>query len=362
MFLVNCGSALLAGYLMSDRVVIDTSESLTQKILNRRVLRFALGIGLAVAVSAIFSWPLAYIVPIFVAKFLVERQAPTVQTVYELLIAMLVTLAMGWLVSVGPTHYPSILLPLIAVGMLWAYYLFSHPKWNFFALILIVATIVLPYLAILHPGAAMAVAYGLSLSGVVSVVIFALLHVLLPDLAEQKDQYQLPELDKESREHEAFRALLMAFPIICFFYLLEITGALLTMIMIAILSQQTAGQKSVKVSLFLIIINGIGGLLAIVFYNLLVTVPTLSFYIALSMLCAMLFGYKVYSDPAKAPIYAGIFSTLLVVVGSTAASTDADVASNFYVRLAQIFLVGIYMVIASYYLETRNWSFLQQRK
>ena len=120
------------------------------------------------------------------------------------------------------------------------------------------------------------------------------------------------------------------------------------MIMIAILSQQTAGKKSVKVSLFLLITNGVGGLLAIVFYNFLVTVPTLPFYVALSMLCAMIFGYKIYSEPLKSAIYAGIFSTLLVVVASTAASTDADVASNFYVRLAQIFLVGVYMVIASY--------------
>ena len=80
------------------------------------------------------------------------------------------------------------------------------------------------------------------------------------------------------------------------------------------------------------------------------------------MLCAMIFGYKIYSEPLKSAIYAGIFSTLLVVVASTAASTDADVASNFYVRLAQIFLVGVYMVIASYYLETRNWAFLKKGK
>ncbi|MDP5146624.1 DUF2955 domain-containing protein [Shewanella sp. ULN5] len=346
--------------MSANHLLLDSAQA--QRILNRRVLRFALGIGIAIAISAIFSWPLAYIVPVFVAKFLVDRQAPTIQTVYELLIATLVTMAIGWLVSNGPTHYPSVLLPLIAIAMLWAYYLFSDPKWNFFALILIVASIVLPYLAVLHPGASMLVAYGLSLSGVVSVLIFALLHVLLPDFAEQKDQHQRSELDSESREHEAFRALMLAFPIICFFYLLEITGALLTMIMIAILSQQTAGKKSVKVSLFLLITNGVGGLLAIVFYNFLVTVPTLPFYVALSMLCAMIFGYKIYSEPLKSAIYAGIFSTLLVVVASTAASTDADVASNFYVRLAQIFLVGVYMVIASYYLETRNWAFLKKRK
>lgn len=79
------------------------------------------------------------------------------------------------------------------------------------------------------------------------------------------------------------------------------------------------------------------------------------------MMCALIFSQKIYADPVKAPIFAGIFSALLVVVGSTASSTDADVATNFYIRIAQLFIVGVYMVVASFFLETRNWRFLQKR-
>ena len=346
---------------MSDNASTAIDPALEEAIFTRRVLRFTLGIGLAVAISAVFAWQLAFIVPVFVAKFLVDRVEPTIQTVYELLISMVVTIGIAWLVSFGPVQYPLVLLPLLAVLMLWAYYLFSDPKWNFFATILIISTLVLPYLGILHPGAAIFVGVGLSFSGVVSVLIFALLHILLPDLSPNRETHVAAGLSTDERLYESVRALIIAFPVITFFFLFEITGALLTMIFIAILSLQSAGSKSVKVSLFLLITNGIGGVLAIMFYNMLVIVPELVFYVGLAMICALLFSQKIYADPAKAPIFAGIFSALLVVVGSTASSTDADVATNFYIRIAQLFMVGVYMVVASFFLETRNWRFLQKR-
>ncbi|GIU53517.1 MULTISPECIES: DUF2955 domain-containing protein [Shewanella] len=346
---------------MSDKQTVAIAPELEEAIYTRRVIRFTLGIGLAVAVSAIFAWQLAFIVPVFVAKFLVDRTEPTIQTVYELLLSMVATIAIAWLVSFGPVQYPMVLLPLLALLMLWAYYLFSNPKWNFFATILIVATLVLPYLGILHPGAAIFVGVGLSFSGVVAVVIFTLLHILLPDLSPNRETHVAAGLTSDERLYESVRALIIAFPVITFFYLFEITGALLTMIFIAILSLQSAGSKSVKVSLFLLITNGIGGAMAVVFYNLLVIVPELTFYVGLAMICALLFSQKIYANPEKAPIFAGIFSALLVVVGSTASSTDADVATNFYIRIAQLFLVGVYMVVASFFLETRNWKFLQKR-
>ncbi|MCL1141781.1 DUF2955 domain-containing protein [Shewanella gaetbuli] len=352
---------------MSDNAAAQDSSNaknteLVEVIYTRRVLRFTLGVGIAVAISAFFEWQLAFILPVFVAKFLVERVAPTIQTVYELLNSMVVTIGIAWMVSFGPVHYPFILLPLLALMMLWAYYLFSNPKWNFFATILIVSTLVLPYLGILHPGIAIFVGAGISLSGVIAVLIFTLLHILLPDLAPEKERFSEPELSSDQRFYEAIRALIISFPVITFFFLFEVTGALLTMIFIAILSLQAAGTKSIKVSLFLLLTNGIGGVLAIVFYNLLVIVPELAFYVGLTMFAALIFAQKIYQDPAKAPIFAGIFTGLLVVVGSTASSTDSDVATNFYIRIAQLFIVGVYMVVASFYLETRNWRFLPSNR
>lgn len=329
-------------------------------ILQRRVLRFTVGITLAVAISALFNWTLAYIMPILLAKFLVDRKAPRVQTVYELVISMLLTILLAWFVSVGLLEYPSLLLPFIAALMFISYYLFVDPRWNFFATMLLVASLILPYAAIISPGIGMVVGVGLCFSGLVSVVLFSLLHIYFPDLDPVKDSHGELEHSHDERLFEAAKALVIAFPVIAFIFTFKLSGAILTMIFIAILSLQTAGEKSVKLSLFMLITNVIGGFIAIAVYNLISFVPVLSFYLCLIFLISMLFAYKMYAMPEKAMVFSTIFSTLLVLVCSTMASTTADVDSKFYTRIAQIGGACLYLVVISYFIEGRGWNRVKQ--
>ena len=54
----------------------------------------------------------------------------------------------------------------------------------------------------------------------------------------------------------------ISYPVVCFFFIFQISEALLTMMFIALLSLMITAEKSVKLSAFLVISNGIGGLLA----------------------------------------------------------------------------------------------------
>ncbi|MCE2570003.1 DUF2955 domain-containing protein [Motilimonas eburnea] len=344
--------------------IVKPEESFTPvyspgEILQRRVLRFTLGITLAVAISALVNWTLAYIMPILLAKFLVDRQAPRVQTVYELVISMLLTIVIAWFVSVGLLEYPSLLLPLIAVLLLVSYYLFTDPRWNFFATMLLVSSLVIPYTAIISPGIGMVVGVGLCFSGLVSVLLFSLLHIYLPDLAGEKEQLAESELDKATRLFESVKALIIAFPVIVFIYTFELSGAMLTMIFVAILSLQTAGQKSVKLTLFMLLTNIIGGIIAIVVYNLVSFVPVIGFYLCLIFVISLQFAHKMYANPDKAMVFSTIFSTLLVLVSSTMASGSGDVDSNFYARIAQIGGACVYLVVISFFIEGKKWNRLR---
>ncbi|MCE2593538.1 DUF2955 domain-containing protein [Motilimonas cestriensis] len=342
---------------MSDSQMLPATP---EEIIQRRVLRFTIGITIAVAISALMNWTLSYIMPILLAKFLVDRQAPTIHTIYELVISMLLTIVIAWFVSVGLLEYPSLLMPLIAVLMFISYYLFIDPRWNFFATILLVASLIIPYAAIISPGIGMIVGVGLCFSGLVSVLLFTLLHIYLPDLAREKEQHAASSQSQNERLFESAKALIIAFPVICFFYTFELSGAMLTMIFIAILSLQTAGEKSIKISLFMMLTNIIGGIIAIAVYNLVSFVPVLSFYLGLIFLISLVFAHKMYSMPEKAMVFSTIFSTLLVLVSSTMASSNGDVDSKFYVRIAQIGGACIYLVIISYFIEGRKWQRLKR--
>ncbi|APP07721.1 MULTISPECIES: DUF2955 domain-containing protein [Vibrio harveyi group] len=336
---------------MSDNLSIDNAT-------QRRILRFTIGVGLAVFLAAWINWQLAFVAPVFTAKFLVDKPNLHRETIYELLLALIATMGLGLLLSGGITQYPIVLLIAVGLMMAWGYYLFTDPKWNLFATILLIAVLMLPFMAINNPAISLVLASGLAISGAVSVAIFALVHIYLPEPDSEFAGYAAPPIGKEQRWHASFRAMLISFPVVCFFFIFQISEALLTMMFVALLSLMITSEKSVKLSAFLIISNGIGGILAILAFSILAIVPSIFFYTAFIALLAVLIGKKIYTVPEKAPIFATAFSTLLVLIGSTLMSSG-DIDSNTFIRIFQLVLVGTYMILASLFLETRQWKFLQ---
>lgn len=336
---------------MSDNLSIDNAT-------QRRILRFTIGVGLAVFLAAWINWQLAFVAPVFTAKFLVDKPNLHRETIYELLLALIATMGLGLLLSGGITQYPIVLLIAVGLMMAWGYYLFTDPKWNLFATILLIAVLMLPFMAINNPTISVVLASGLAISGAVSVAIFALVHIYLPEPDSEFAGYAAPPIGKELRWHASFRAMLISFPVVCFFFIFQISEALLTMMFVALLSLMITSEKSVKLSAFLIISNGIGGILAILAFSILAIVPSIFFYTAFIALLAVLIGKKIYTVPEKAPIFATAFSTLLVLIGSTLMSSG-DIDSNTFIRIFQLVLVGTYMILASLFLETRQWKFLQ---
>ncbi|KGR35831.1 hypothetical protein OA39_00933 [Vibrio campbellii] len=336
---------------MSDNLSIDNAT-------QRRILRFTIGVGLAVFLAAWINWQLAFVAPVFTAKFLVDKPNLHRETIYELLLALIATMGLGLLLSGGITQYPIVLLIAVGLMMAWGYYLFTDPKWNLFATILLIAVLMLPFMAINNPAISVVLASGLAISGAVSVAIFALVHIYLPEPDSEFAGYAAPPIGKEQRWHASFRAMLISFPVVCFFFVFQISEALLTMMFVALLSLMITAEKSVKLSAFLIISNGIGGILAILAFSILAIVPNIFFYTAFIALLAVWIGKKIYTVPEKAPIFATAFSTLLVLIGSTLMSSG-DIDSNTFIRIFQLVLVGTYMILASLFLETRQWKFLQ---
>ncbi|MGR5437284.1 DUF2955 domain-containing protein [Vibrio owensii] len=336
---------------MSDNLSVDNAT-------QRRILRFTIGVGLAVFLAAWINWQLAFVAPVFTAKFLVDKPNLHRETIYELLLALIATMGLGLLLSGGITQYPIVLLIAVGLMMAWGYYLFTDPKWNLFATILLIAVLMLPFMAINNPAISIVLASGLAISGAVSVAIFALVHIYLPEPDSEFAGYAAPPIGKEQRWHASFRAMLISFPVVCFFFIFQISEALLTMMFVALLSLMITSEKSVKLSAFLIISNGIGGILAILAFSILAIVPSIFFYTAFIALLAVVIGKKIYTVPEKAPIFATAFSTLLVLIGSTLMSSG-DIDSNTFIRIFQLVLVGIYMILASLFLETRQWKFLQ---
>jgi hypothetical protein len=328
--------------------------------IQTKIIRYTVGVGLAVFLAAWIDWPLAFVAPVFVAKFLVDKPELNKETIYELMVAMVMTIALGLFLANGITQYPIPMLIIIGLMMLWGYYLFTDPKWNLFATILIISVLMLPFMAISNPRVSVFLATGLSSSGVVAVLIFAFVHIYFPEPESTFSGYQPSPLSKQQRWHAAFRAMIISFPVVCFFFIFQISEALFTMMFIALLSLMITGEKSIKLSAFLIISNSIGGLLAIGVFSVLTLAPNIVFYTLFISFVAIIIATQIYTKPDKAPIYTTAFSTVLVLLGSTLMSSG-DIDNNMLIRIFQLFLIGIYMIVVSFFLETRHWKFLNMQ-
>ncbi|MGR5066055.1 DUF2955 domain-containing protein [Photobacterium sp. DNB22_13_2] len=327
-----------------------------RKELNQNILRYVVGVMLSLLLAYSLNWTLAYVMPVFVAKLLVDKPVADRQVMTELGLSMVVTVLIALAVTNGLAQYPLIMLALVGVLMLWAYYLFQDPKWNFFATMLMISALLLPYLGLMQPVIALQVGKALMVAGGGAVVVYGLMHWLFPVLScgtpfAKIKTAQQELIEKQMRMKESYKALLISFPAIAFCYFYQMTGAILTMIFIGILSLQITATKSVKISLFLLMTNIVGGLLAIIAYELLVTVPWFPFLAAMMAFFTLSFANKIYREPAKAPLYAGVFSALMVILGAVVASDSKLIDASFYTRIWQLILMGGYMIGAATLIE-----------
>jgi hypothetical protein len=153
------------------------------------------------------------------------------------------------------------------------------------------------------------------------------------------------------RFRSATLSTLVVLPVLGMFFTLQLTDALVTLVFIAILAQQPSLSTGIRGGVALLLGNLVGGVAAILFYNLLVAVPTYGFLIALTLLVSLLVSDYLFSNRPTAPICGMAFSTLLLLVGSATSSAGDEVNVRFYSRIAQIMLAAAYIVAALTLLE-----------
>ncbi|PML07218.1 hypothetical protein BCT86_10085 [Vibrio breoganii] len=298
------------------------------KAQERKIFRFIFGVGLSTFIAVWFNWPLAFCAPLLTAKFIVDKAEFHILHVKQLVYALVVTMLISYALSTGFPEYKIAFLALYGAGILWAYYLFTDPKWVMFATFLVINLLLQPYITIVDQQAALDVGIGFAFSGVVSVGFYALSHVYFPEIEENKfNGFPPSPLPQAMRWGGAIRAWLISFPLICLYFYYQLSQVMLTVAFVTLLSLFTTGEKANKTSMFFIIANVFGAILALI-------------------------GTKIYTDPAKAPIYATAFTGFLVLIGSSMTTGALD--DKLYVRIFQLILVIPYLVFMVYFFEGRD--------
>ena len=315
-----------------------------------RILRYAFGSTLAMAVAMGFDWQLAFLTPVLVVSFLgspAPRPAVKGLVTFVLIIAVACTVGL----AVGLLLVPFPLVYLLVLGLL-LFHLF-HAKMRGAPPLLItwmlIAVLLIPILASLSSALAVSVAGYIIYGSAIAMGIVWLAHIAIPDTPQSATTApSAPQEDSLSPEYGFYRALVgtaVVFPVAALFFAYQNASSMIILIFIAILTLQPSLSAGYKAGIALIVGNLIGGIASVIIYDLLVIAPHFGFLVLLTLLSALLFGTGLFSNSRWAPLFGMAFSTLLLIIGSTT-SSYGEASDKATTRVIQITVAVIYAVVA----------------
>jgi uncharacterized membrane protein YccC len=135
----------------------------------------------------------------------------------------------------------------------------------------------------------------------------------------------------------------VVFPLASLFITFDLMDFLLVMIFSAIFILKPELSKGKEAGINSLISTILGGLIAWVFYWLIVAVPQYHFFVVLMFFTTLVFAMNIFSGKPTAKYYGSALSALLVLINGSMAA-DAEVSALFMQRIALIVLAVIYNI------------------
>jgi hypothetical protein len=332
------------------------TSGLAETIRARAILRLSLGVTLAMAVAQGIGWPLAQMAPLLAALSLMSApRAPTLAEGAKGVLVIVAATLVGFLIAGYLVPYPVTCVLVVVLLQFRIFHAAAGGAPPFVATIALIAVTLLPLLGQTSPGLAETVATGLVRAGIVAVLVQWVAFALIPPPAaapvERATGGSAGPVSASAQLESAVRATAVVGPITMAFMVFN-WNAPIVLIFAALLGQQPGTRAGIKGAQGLVVATVLGGGAAIVFYNLLVAVPSYVFLLVMTGLSALLFGVPIYAAGGKAPLIRSGFTTMLILTGSSVATFGQEADTSFYERLWQVTLAGLYIACAFHLFET----------
>ena len=205
---------------------------------------------------------------------------------------------------------------------------------------------------------------GLSTNALIGIAFVWIAHLLVPDSRAQSDAApppprpgKAPEPDLVEARWSAYRSLLIVFPVTLWFLLSSAsTSYIPVMIKVASMGQQATNEGAKQAGKSLILSTIIGGIGAIIGWNVLKVVPTLSMYTLIIGLGALVIGPRIFQGRAMHPqaaTWSYGYLTMIVILAPAVMDSAGGSSANlaFWSRLLMFALATLYGVAAVYVVD-----------
>lgn len=320
-----------------------------------QVFRFAFGLTLSCVLAFGVGWPLSYLTPVLAGKFLTLPRAMSPKRAIGVLVLLAACLLFSTQFLLPTLDYPLVHLLLTGLILFWLFYWKAGGGQPVVVVLLVIFVLVVPLIGSVDPELAGAVAMGIYFCAVVSIAVTYIAAAIFPDPVglppePKEDPSAEPEAVPAARAALALRSLIVLFPLAAAFQLFSLVGALVALIMVALLSLEPEYGKHLAAGKGLLIVNAVGGLVSVALYQLLIFVPAFAFFILLILLSGLLIGAQIFSSSVLGKLLGGGITTVFIVLGPSLTGSD-EAGGSLALRLLLIGLAVVYVVLAFGFLE-----------
>ncbi len=314
-----------------------------------RIIRFVVGITLTVALAFAIEWPLSFLTPVLTAVILaMPLPGPTPRAVLNNIIYVVGAFVLGTLYTFVFLPYPMVYMIMLALALFHIYYLLNRGGAFMLVLMTLLAILILPMLTMMHDAVAVGFSNGFIFSGVLFVLAVWLSHQLIQDPPDGPAQPAKPAMMQDyspAAAQAALKSTMIVWPVAVLFITMEWSDQILVMVYIAIFSLSPQLTKGREAGINSLISSFAGGLVALLFYIILIAVPEFYFLVMLTAVTSLIFAQGIFSTRPQAKYFPSAFTALLILISSSMGS-DASFTSNFFFRLLYIGMATVYVVFA----------------
>jgi len=317
----------------------------------RPLLRYALGSTLLMALAMGIGWDLAFLTPVLALGFFAPGSTmPSFKEGIGFVATIALTTLTGFIFTKLFLDYILLFILLLGLALLTIFYTNKlGPKPKVFMLI---SLLLIPMLGLQNLAISLVFTKMFIGGAAITMVLVWVIYSLFPDknapAVDSAGKAAAEGPTAQARFSYALDTLMIVFPVVLVFFFFQWTGGLIILIFITILSMQPSFNY--KAGMAMIIGNLLGGIFAIVAYELVVMVPFYPYFVLMVLAVSLFFASKLFSKSPKAPLFGMGFSTFLLITGQSITSTD-DAGGKVWMRVLMIMIAVIYVVTAFRILE-----------
>jgi len=332
-------------------------------IASVRILRLALGASLAMWFSQAAAWEMSFIAPVFVVVLLsTPLPALPFKSGIKFVLALTLAIYSGLFLLPFLVYQLGVGILLLILVLFWSFY---FPAKGGSAIVGTFVTIGLTLTVAIGSTSIdgfFQLAAGVSVNALFGIAFVWLAHALMPDsMAQASPQNTVPAPppavsppDLATARWHALRSLAIVFPV-CLLVLLSSNGAAYAAVMIKVASmgQQTSTQGTAQAGRSLLGSTVIGGIGAIIAWQVLSLWTSLIMYTLLIGLAGLLIGPRIFKDQGMHPnaaTWSYGYVTMIIILAPAVLDGmgGSNAGASFQERLVMFIGATLYGVIAVY--------------